>query len=326
MIRGFTFERALSWPFTAPHAATFPFLFGLAYAAIFMAVFAVVGFLSLSDMQAWFSMIQSMENETDGTVIASAFWQGFARLLPWGLLGSLLVWVICAMFETASQRRYIWGEKFSLGFGADELRMMVVGLLWWLLGMVVIGLPILLIMGSTFWTMFSNIDNPEVFESDAFAAQMGMQVLGIFGLMLFILPFYVFLATRLAPSFGLTVMSRRIRFFDAWNVSRGRFWPILGAYLILAIAGGIIGQVITGIAQTLMIPAFTRFVNAADAGQDIGALLLSPDFLVPVGLFYFFALFVQGVLQHIVGGPAAFAARHDPAGGVEEAAQVDAFV
>lgn len=326
MIRGFTFERALSWPFTAPHAATFPFLYGLAYALVFMGVLALVGVLGFNDFKAWMTLVQGVDNETDQAVIAGAMWDGVARLLPWTVITILLSWAVWAMFETASQRRYIWGEGFSLRFGADELRMMVVGLLWWLLAMALIFLPILLVMGSTFWTMFSNISNPEVFESEAFAAQMGMQILGMFGLMLFILPLYIFLATRLAPCFGLTVMSRRIRFLDAWEVSRGRFWPILGAYLILAIGGSIIGQVITGIAQGLMMPVFIRMANVAETGSDPAAILLSADFLVPLGIFYFLVLFVQGVLQHIVGGPAAFAARHDPAGGVEEAARVDAFV
>ncbi|MFN4225767.1 MAG: hypothetical protein ACK4HR_05570 [Hyphomonas sp.] len=326
MIRGFTFERALSWPFTAPHAATFPLIFGLAYAAVFMGVLALVGTLAFTDLRDWITLMEGLENETDPARITGAMWGGMTRLIPWGLLTLLLSWAVWAMFETASQRRYIRGEGFSLGFGADEMRMMVVGLLWWLIGVAVIFLPLLLIMGSAFWAIFSNIGNPEVFESEDFGNRMAMQMLGTFGLMLLVLPVYVFVATRLAPCFGLTLMSRRIRFFDAWNVSRGRFWPILGAYLILAIAGGIIGQVIAAVAQVILMPSITRLVNVADSGGDVGALFRSPEFLAPAGLFYFLALAVQGVLQHIVGGPAAFAARHDPDGGVEETARVDAFV
>lgn len=326
MIRGFTFERALSWPFTAPHAATFPFIFGLAYAVAAMAIFAGVGLLSFSSMQEWYTLMQSLENETDDAIVFSALMSGFGMIIPWALLMSVLFWVMWAMFETASQRRYIWGEGFSLRLGADELRIMVVGLLWWLLGMVIVFLPVLLIMGSTFWALFASMANPELVNSPEFANRMAMQVFGIFGLMLLIMPVYVFFATRLSPSFGLTVMSRRIRFLDAWNVSRGRFWPILGAYVILAIGGGIIGQVVTGVAQGLMMPAFMRMANTAETGGDPAAFMFTADFLVPVGIFYFLVLFVQGILQHIVGGPAAFAARHDPAGGVEEAARVDAFV
>ncbi|MFN7178198.1 hypothetical protein [Hyphomonas sp.] len=326
MIRGFTFERALSWTFSAPHAATFPFIYGLAYALAFMGVFALIGALGFNDFKAWFTLVQGMENETDQAVIAGAMWDGVSRLLPWTVITILLSWALWAMFETASQRRYIWGEGFSLRFGADELRMMAVGLLWWLLAIALIFLPMLLIFGATFWTMFSNLDNPEVSENDAFATQVGMQVFGTFALMLVILPLYIFLATRLAPCFGLTVMSRRIRFLDAWSVSRGRFWPIFGAYAILAIGGSIVGQVVTGIAQGLMMPVFIRIANMAETGGDPVALLMSAELLVPMGIFYFLVLFVQGVLQHIVGGPAAFAARHDPAGGVEDAARVDAFV
>jgi hypothetical protein len=55
------------------------------------------------------------------------------------------------------------------------------------------------------------------------------------------------------------------------------------------------------------------------------ALLWSPGFLLPMGIFLFISQFLQGLLQHVVGGPAAFAARHDPRGGVEDEAKVDAF-
>jgi hypothetical protein len=152
--------------------------------------------------------------------------------------------------------------------------------------------------------------------------------LGGFGLALLLFPVYVFFATRLAPCFGLTVKDKKIAFFDAWNVSRGRFWPILGAYLVLAIASSILSQVIGAIAQLLVMPGMMEFSNVADNGsfEEVGAFLTSPGFLISAGIYLFIVLFMQGLVQHVVGGPAAFAARHDPRGGVEENAQVDVFV
>jgi hypothetical protein len=323
MIRGFTFERALSWPFTAPHAATFPWIFGLAYALVFTAVFGILALLSAGDFVAWINAVEAADGETNPEAGLSAVFGGLAGLIPWMALGGFASWVIWAMFETASQRRYIRGEAFSLGFGADEARMMVVGLLWGLLGLALVSGPMLLILGSAFAAIFAGAEG----MSDA---EVGERIIGpmfgAFGLMLLVMPLYVFLATRLAPCFALTVRERRIRFLDAWTVSRGRFWPILGAYVILAFAGGIIGQVITGIAQLLIMPAAMNIAGAADRGEDVTALLLSPVFLVPVGFYVFLVLFVQGVLQHAVGGPAAFAVRHDPRGGIEEENQIESFI
>lgn len=320
MIRGFTFERALSWPFTAPHAASFPWIFGAAYAAAMILTFGLIGWLSAGDVTAWINGIEVIDETVDPDAQFGAVMSSFGRLVPWMALTALASWVLWAMFETASQRRYIWGKGFSLGFGADELRMMAVGFCWSLVGFLLMALPALLIMGSAIGAMVSGTASSRQIETMMFGAMAG-----VFGLMLLILPLYVFFATRLAPCFSLTVMQKRFRFLDAWNVSRGRFWPILGAYVILAIAGSIIAQVISGIAQMIIMPGMINFAQAAETGADIRGLILSPQFIAPLGLYGFIILFLQGLLQHIVGGPAAFATRHDPRGGVEEAGRIDVF-
>lgn len=322
MIRGFTFERALSWPFSAPHIATFPWLFSAAYAAVWLLAIALIGFAASGAMMDWVAAASAADEAQDPELAMQAVGQGIWSLAPWIGVSILTGWVIWAMFETASQRRYIWGKPFSLGFGRDELNMMVVGLLWGLLGLAIMALPILITLGGVWAAIAAAADG----LTDAEAGQrIVAPMFGAMGLILLLLPVYAFVATRLAPCFGLTVKDGRIRFFDAWNVSRGRFWAIFGAYVILAFSGAILGQVITGIAQLIIFPSFLSLSNAAENGQDVMALLWSPGFLLPMGIFLLISQFLQGLLQHVVGGPAAFAARHDPRGGVEDEAKVDAF-
>lgn len=322
MIRGFTFERALSWPFSAPHVASFPWIFGAAYAGISMLVVVLIGAAAYGDFMAWISAIESLENQQGPDLSPAEVFGQFALLVPWIALSAFAFWIVWAMFETASQRRYIWGKPFSLGFGRDERNMMIVGLLWGLMGIAIMALPVLMIFGGMWAAIAAEAEG----LTDAEAGQrIVAPMFGAAGLMLLLLPAYAFMATRLAPCFGLTVKEGRIRFFDAWNVSRGRFWAIFGAYVILAVAGGIASQVLSGIAQVIILPSFMSLSNAAENGQDVMALLASPGFLVPMGVFLFVSQFLQGLLQHVVGGPAAFAARHDPRGGVEDDAKVDAF-
>jgi len=322
MIRGFTFERALSWPFTAPHAATFPWVFGLAYALVFMALIGVTGLLGAGDFIAWIEALEAAGGNADPDAALAAFFSGLFKLLPWaGLLG-LASWAVWAMFETASQRRYLFGQTFSLGFGADELRMMAVGFLWSILGAVLLAVPMILIMGTAVAAMLAGATG--ITEGEVAQPILG-PMLAAFGMILLIFPAYVFFAARLAPCFALTVRERKIRFFDAWSVSRGRFWPILGAYVILAICGGMLGQVIAGIAQLLLVPAMVSFNATSQSPDQVAAMLTSPGFLAALGFYLFIVLFVQGVLQHALGGPAAFAVRHDPRGGLEEENQIEAF-
>ena len=89
MIRGFTFERALSWPFTAAHAATFPWIFGAAYALVLILFYGLIGLLAADDFVNWFTALEAADASTDPDEQMALAFGGFARLLPWGLLGGL---------------------------------------------------------------------------------------------------------------------------------------------------------------------------------------------------------------------------------------------
>ncbi|OZB13088.1 MAG: hypothetical protein B7X53_16830, partial [Hyphomonas sp. 34-62-18] len=248
---------------------------------------------------------------------------GFGRLVPLILVASLVGWVVWAMFETASQRRYIFGAKFSLGFGGDEVRIMVVGLLWALMSLVIFVVPIILFVSA--FGALAEMDPSGQLDDQTAARFLGTFFAG-FGLMFLFSLLYIFIATRLAPCFGLTVKEKEIRFFDAWNVSRGRFWPILGAYVIIVVVVSVFSQIISAIAQMLMMP-FLMSLPVGDElpTEEMAAIFLSPAFIAPMALLYFGLMFVQGLTQHFVGAPAALAARHDPRNDLGDAERVDIF-
>lgn len=324
MKSGFSFDRALGYPFTAPHVRSFPWLFGAAYAAVLITMLAAIGYFGWRDFAGWMQAIEALEaggREPSPSEVFGLIFGAASPFLIWGAVAALGSWVIWAMFETASQRRYIFGRGFSLGFGADELRMMVVGLLWTLMAAVILFVPMLLIFGGTLAAMMS-----ASFEADPEAALPGIigAMLGGFALMILLGPLYIFFATRLAPCFGMTVKEGRIVFLDAWGASRGRFWPIFGAYVILVICGAMITQVIAGVMQAVMLPAFMSIPSGA-AMEDVQAVLFSPGFVIPMALLYFLSFFMQGVMQHVAGAPAALAARHDPRNDMDDAVRVGAF-
>lgn len=323
MTYGFTFERALAWPFVAPHFGTFPWLFGAAYAGCYLALFGLLALLGGRDTADWITAMGALPDSASADEVTALMFGFVRRLLPLAFIGGLAAWALWAMFETASQRRYIWGQTFSLGFGADEARMMVVGLFWNLMGVVVFIIPFGIVFGGLFAMLAgvtSETDPSEVGERAA------ATVFGAFGLMLLVYPVYIFLATRLAPCFGLTVKDKRIRFLDAWGVSRGRFWPILMAYVILAIGGAFAVQLAQGIGQLILMPVFMFGVSGPEmTPEEMGAYFTSAGFLIPVAIFMYVFLFLQGVLQHAVGGPAALAARFDPKGAVDDIDRIAAF-
>ncbi|OYW88047.1 MAG: hypothetical protein B7Z22_03260 [Hyphomonas sp. 32-62-5] len=315
----------MTWGCSCPHFKSFPWIYGLAYAAIYVALFLVIGLLGWQALAEWFLALQELENDPNPMPadVFAALFGGFGRLVPLILVASLVGWVVWAMFETASQRRYIFGAKFSLGFGGDEVRIMVVGLLWALMSLVIFVVPIILFVSA--FGALAEMDPSGQLDDQTAARFLGTFFAG-FGLMFLFSLLYIFIATRLAPCFGLTVKEKEIRFFDAWNVSRGRFWPILGAYVIIVVVVSVFSQIISAIAQMLMMP-FLMSLPVGDElpTEEMAAIFLSPAFIAPMALLYFGLMFVQGLTQHFVGAPAALAARHDPRNDLGDAERVDIF-
>lgn len=325
MRSSFSFDRALTWPVRAPHFGSFPWLYGAAYAVIYLLLFIIVGVAGWQDLSDWFLDLQFLDDDRYASPdeLLGALFGGLAGLLP--LLGFAILagWVIWAMFEAASQRRYIFGQGFSLGFGADELRLMIVSLMWMAMTGILFLIPLVL-MFSGFAVMIEAEINDRM--NDAVGLRVAGFLLSSLGSGLIFFFVYVFLATRFAPCFGLTIKEKSIRFFDAWNVSRRRFWPILGAYIILAFIAGLVSQIVSTLAQFTMTPLFMALPVEGDVDpEEFLSLLASPAILLPLGLIYLLMLFVQGLTQHVIGAPAALAARHDPRNDLGEPHELDVF-
>lgn len=325
MNTGFSFDRALTYPFKAPHFKSFPWIYGLAYAAIYITLMLVVGLLSWQGIAEWFLAVQQLENNPDPEIneIFGTVFGGFGKLMPVFIAGGLLGWIVWAMFETASQRRYIYGAKFALAFGGDEVRMMVVGLLWGLMSLVIFAIPGTLMFSA--FGVLAEMDFSGPMDDQTAARFLGT-FFGGFGLMFLFSLVYAFIATRLSPCFGLTLKEKEIRFFDAWKVSRGRFWPILGAYVIIVIVVSVLSQIASMMAQLMMMPLMLSLPQDGNVStEELAGIFLTPGFIVPMALIYFVLAFVQGLTQHFAAAPAALAARHDPRNDLGEVQRVDAF-
>lgn len=321
----FSFEGALSNAFRAAHFRTFPWVYATVYALIVVLFCLVAALLSRDAMLEFIQAIEALENanldESDPREVLAQVFATLTPFFPIAINVTIGSWVVWAVFESASQRRYVRDERFSLRLGADELRMMVVGLLWSLLNIACF-LPMLFVLFGSGTSLFNQVLDGQ--SAASMENEIIVSAFGAFGLILLLFPFYVFFATRLSPCFAMTIKDRRIVFFDAWNVSRGRFWPILGAFLIIAVAGSIVASVVEQAFQFGLVQFMSRFSNV-QSGEELMQLLYSAEFLLPTGLYIFASMFMSALQQHFNGGPAAFAARHDPRGGVDDAARMAVF-
>lgn len=213
--------------------------------------------------------------------------------------------IIWAMLEGALQRRYVRLEGFSLRFGGDELRLLAVGLFWMLL---FIALYIAMVIA---------IAVPVGVVAAASGGDgAGAVIAGIFGFLGFLAGLVVFLvvAIRLSPAAAITVRDRKITFFGAWGATKNRFWPLLGAFVILLVVAMLASFALQIVMGAVMAGAMMTNVEALEAG-DAAGVFTAPTVLASFGLVLIGYTALQAGVQFVSAGIPAHAANTDPRGG-----------
>lgn len=225
-----------------------------------------------------------------------AMMQAYFAIAPLYFLFLLVMYVALAAFEAAVHRWLVRGESgggfLGLNLGADTWRVMLCYIVWLC---VVLGLYVAL-----FIALFV------VAGGIAFAlasAGEGTAVLGgivgfIIGLALF--GAFLYVIVRLAPATATTIGRKQFAFFDAWKVTRGRFWSMFLAYLILfviycvalAIAGSVMAFAVMG-------PLIGAMANGAPPSpEQTMAMLMQPQTAVAIVLGYGLML-VAGIIFYL---------------------------
>lgn len=293
------------WKYLASYLAVAVCLTALSY-ALFRPLINIA-------MGAVFEIISTGMSEPEADqMIEALIARRATEIAGWIVLGNIAMLILgvvfWAVFEAAAQRRLVRDEGFSLRLGADEFRLVLVGLIWVGLGIAAQVLSVIFIAVSTASLVYA-LDNP---AGGAIAVLACMALLS--GL-------WIWIGVRLAPASAMTVRDGRVTFFDAWNVTRGRFWTLLGSYLVLAIIVVTIATLTwyfigTGVAAAIMANV-DRFQAAIDAKNPLMLLsaLLQFDILAPIIGGWLFWVMVQGLITFMWAGPAALAAKTDPRGG-----------
>jgi hypothetical protein len=145
---------------------------------------------------------------------------GMGRLL----LLEFAMFVVFVVLMTAAQRAVLQPERgrFAyLRFGMDELRMMGLGLfliVLFYLGMVVATILLTLIAGVAAVTVGA-------------VAAIPLMIIGIMAMFAVIM----WLQVRICLAFPLTLMRGTIVIGEAWRSTRGRFWTLFGAFLLISL-------------------------------------------------------------------------------------------
>lgn len=290
--RGFVWKYLVAYGVTAVVIAAVGYgLFKPFFDIVFSAILSVAQGGSEAEMEA--ILVRRM------TEIAG--WLVFSYLAM--IVLGILFW---AVFEAAVQRHYVRDEGFRMRLGGDEFRLIVVGLIWFVF-MVCCQIATFFAVGVSTGSIMYALDN-EV--AGAFAFTVILLAVGFV---------WLWLVIRLAPASAMTIRDRKIKFFDAWGASRGRFWSLLGAYIVLGIIIWFAVVVAWFVVGTGVVAALTNqaaaFQRAADNPLALFNLIMTFDVLGPLATAYLGWLLLQGFFIYMWAGPAALAAKTDPRGG-----------
>lgn len=298
----FSFGNAMSHFQKTDGPKGFVWKFGLAY-GLAVVLLQVISFWLIGPMYAAMFDPDLIGNDA---AMEAALAESIGQIMIGYLVITVLGVLLWMMFEAASQRRYMRGEGFALRLGADEFRLFVVALIW-------VGIAIALYIGMLIAV---------VVPFAAVAATGGEEGVILGALLMFVLMiaysvFALWFCAKFSAASALTIRDRSIEFGRSWRVTRGKAWTIVGSWIVLMLIMMVIAMVLYFVLIVAMFAAIFPAVSGMDPSEAedpafVFSMILSPAFLLPAAIVGVGYAFLQGVFLHVMGGPAALAARTDP--------------
>jgi hypothetical protein len=212
----------------------------------------------------------------------------YAVLLPVGL-------VVQAVLAAAVYRAILRPAETGFGYlrlSADEWRLALLTLIYFVLTLVAV-IVVVVVGGVSAGVAYSVLGSP------LFGVALGLFFLGLL----------FFVAVRLSLAPVMTFAEQKICVFESWNLTKGQFWRLVGAY-VLAVASVVV----------VLVLAMVIFmaVAAIAAGGDIASVskIFTPDlssvgayFTLPMIAYTIFGAFLNAFYYAVLVAPAAVAYR-----------------
>lgn len=304
MAHNFTIANAVTHVFKAPQADGFLLKFALVYALVGVVFYGASLWINAPLYAAYVEVFSGgassdpVELNRQMTEINQQFRMRLALSYLISLPGGLAFW---ACFDAAGQRRYMRGEPFALRIGTDEFMLLGVGVLYWLcvMGAYLGGAIVAVIIGFALYG---------VAGSGGGGAAAIVPLIAILAMLFAIL----WIGIRLSPAAAMTIRDGDFRFGKAWRLTKGKFWPLLGANLVLWV---VFGLMFLAAYFGFLLWGYTALQNAAGGGElDYETVMRAasqPSFWVLGSVLMTLLLGLQGFVMHVFQGPPALLALND---------------
>ncbi|MGE0740782.1 MAG: hypothetical protein AB7O98_05505 [Hyphomonadaceae bacterium] len=229
--------------------------------ALFVAflVFGTIAFFLIGggDFLSWYAETISAASSGVASDRPPPDFGGIMLMIPVQFLLIAALFILFAAFHSSAVRWMLRGETsapFNLCFGADMWR--AYGTYWaWLLYVIVgwLGFFLTTLVGGV---LAGNIDV--------------VGPLMMFALCVFYFFAWFYVTIRLSPAVATSIGLGEFAPLKAWAVTRGRFWALFGAYLLLAILYMLVSLIVTAV-------LFGAVYGQAFAGLDWSTMATDPE-------------------------------------------------
>ncbi|MBS0385902.1 MAG: hypothetical protein JSS00_11195 [Proteobacteria bacterium] len=286
----------------------------VAVAALIGAAFAAINWNALSQLPQWFTMSVA---DTKDPEHALRLVGGVFGLIGSAFLLMIPLYLAFAAYEAACLRWMIRGEAPGLfGWRLDHDMWRVYGIYWcWFAVHMAVGMAMsMLIVPIMFATMpgfFTSSSPPDMMTMMRWqlSVQLSLSFLQYVPL--------IFMGVRFGPAAATSIARQRFSFFEAWTVTRGRFWELLGSFALLwLIAGVLIALILALTAGPLLMHMWPLVADMWRKPSEASMhayfnTIFSPQYLLLYGLGYlgyFVVLLGLALMSFGVNARAALAA------------------
>ncbi len=273
-------------------------LLGASLGYLIVGLILIGGFIALNlgalgAFVAWYGDLLSAVSS--GGTPSAALPAGVGMLGLSYVLVLFLSYLLLAAYETACHRWMILGQvegPLGLSMNADTWRVYSVYWMWFLL-YIAFAIVMTILLGVVMFALGSTG------EPTMMLAALPVYYLVYYGLL-------IFFVIRFAPAAATSVARHRFSFFNAWTVTRGRFWAMFGSYFLLGILY-LVGLIfVVAVAGVLLAASLGPVIGQLDGVTDpseafpvIGAALASPSSLAGM-IVGFVGLFTLGLVMMLM--------------------------